>query len=122
MGGGGVVGKFLIQTFFICGSCCKQFFWCLRLPAKTFCYLPTIYFRFYSLCKQFVSKYSRPPLPLKNNGPSLIKTGKLIARSLVSYRHPLILYYQKNAYLSFNTFLNKFYFTNMAWHCLNISL
>ena len=59
--------------FYICGSCWKRFFFCLRLPANTFFYLQTIYFGVYNLCKQFISKFfntTSPPRP-KNNGPSL---------------------------------------------------
>ena len=37
---------------------------CLRLPANTFSfYLHTIYFSVYSLCKQFKSKFCKPPPP-----------------------------------------------------------
>ena len=55
------------NIFLICGSCCKQFFLCFRLPANNFfTYLHTIYFSVYGLCKQFISKFSNPsPRPNK---------------------------------------------------------
>ena len=71
--GGGWLEHFNMKTFFLSGSCCKQFCVCLRLPANSFSfYLHTIYFSVYSLCKQFKSKFSNPPPPpQKNNGLSL---------------------------------------------------
>ena len=53
-------GKFSqANIVFICGSCWKQIFLCLRLPANTIFYLHTIYFSVYTLCKRFISKFSR---------------------------------------------------------------
>ena len=43
--------QLLLQTTFLSPSFCKHFF-----------YLHTIYFSVYSLCKQFISKFSNPPV------------------------------------------------------------
>ena len=55
--GGRGVGKFLHANIFlnVSPSSCKHFIF----------YLHTIYFSVYSLCKQFIPKFSTPPPPVK---------------------------------------------------------
>ena len=55
--GGRWVGKFLHANIFlnVSPSSCKHFIF----------YLHTIYFSVYSLCKQFIPKFSTPPPPVK---------------------------------------------------------
>ena len=61
-----------MKTFFLSGSCCKQFCVCLRLPANSFSfYLHTIISVFTASANNLNQNFPPPPPPQKNNGLSL---------------------------------------------------
>ena len=86
---------FTWKHFFFAAPAAKNWFCVSFLLKILFLYLHTIYFSVYSLCKQFISKFSNPsppPPPSKNNGPSLMakkKKSLLCQINVIWYDYPL---------------------------------
>ena len=99
---------FTSKHFFYMQLLLQTIFLCLCLPANTFFYLHTIYFSVYSLCKQFISKFSA----FEQNYNCSFSSMALFVHLLISRRHFLFFFLYLGCCVLFQlTFSNPVLYT-----------
>ena len=109
---------FTSKHFFYMQLLLQTIFLCLCLPANTFFYLHTIYFSVYSLCKQFISKFSA----FEQNYNCSFSSMALFVHLLISRRHFLFFFLYLGCCVLFQlTFSNPVLYTQDNTFALRLS-